>query len=134
MRGQRTVQLLLSREQIVMQLTRSEGDQIAIRREVATQSKDILLYAGPHGSAVSTYSAQLIGGTSHYAIDVYANPADALETTNHFKLLDPKGLPTVPLLVMASNEASAVGLVAHGDRGRRARAGMRARRQGAALS
>lgn len=101
----RAVPLTLSRPELNMQLTLKEGNEVGIRRQVSMGS-DMILYAGPQGSAVEyVFRARARPGRGEiYEILVY-NDQQAARGANPFKLADMKGDQALsPLLVMASNE------------------------------
>jgi hypothetical protein len=104
----RAVPLTLSRAELDMQLTRREGNEVAIRRQFPA-GQDIILFAGPQGSA-DEYVFRARRTTDRgetYQIQVYNNQA-AVRGANNFKIADMSGAQHMsPLLVMASNEVGA---------------------------
>lgn len=105
----RGVPLILTRSEIDMQLTRKEGVEVAVRRAMPTPDGDMLLWAGPQGSADEYVfrGKKITGRGDALAINVYVDQ-DAARRTNAFRLADPGStLATTAMTVMASNEVGA---------------------------
>ncbi|MDB5441061.1 MAG: bifunctional hemolysin-adenylate cyclase precursor [Caulobacteraceae bacterium] len=104
----RAAPLVLTRSEIDMQLNRKEGNEVAIRRSFPTPGGDILLYAGPQGSAEEyVFRARRKDGRGDlFEVHVYKDQAAALRA-NAFRLADAGSGDTKPLLVMVSNEVGA---------------------------